>query len=170
MSYSLNIPVKENMQELRKLLRQSSVMMQPRIKMLIAMKKEQAAGISKRALMDAVGACSQSIQNWRTWYKQGGMEALLANGRKGNAGKPSVFTKQEHLKMGEKLSNPQNGLAGFVELQKWIEQEFNKEIKYNTVLKYASKHFGAKVKVARKSHVRKDEQAAADLEKTSAGK
>ncbi|MFV0604596.1 MAG: hypothetical protein ACK5NK_02030, partial [Niabella sp.] len=86
MSYSLNIPVKEYMQELRKLLRQSSVMMQPRIKMLIAMKKEQAAGISKRALMDAVGACSQSIQNWRTWYKQGGMEALLANGRKGNAG------------------------------------------------------------------------------------
>lgn len=35
MSFALYIPVKESLQDLRKSLRQSSAMMQPRIKMLI---------------------------------------------------------------------------------------------------------------------------------------
>ncbi|MBK7739648.1 MAG: hypothetical protein IPI42_03555 [Saprospiraceae bacterium] len=37
--------------------------------------------------MSCVGASSQSIHNWRTAYKNGGMEALLHNGRKGESGK-----------------------------------------------------------------------------------
>lgn len=55
-----------------------------------------------------------------------------------NSGKPSVFTKEEHIKLEQKLRDPKNGLAGYVELQEWIEKEF-KELKYNTILKYASK-------------------------------
>ncbi len=166
MSFALSVPVKESMKELRAALKASSLMMQPRIKMLIAMKNSGEQGISKRELMDTVGASSQSIHNWRTAYKNGGMEALLLNGRKGKAGRPSVLTKQEHQMIEQKLHNPKNGLAGFVELQQWIEQQFNKEMKYNTLLKYAIKHFGAKVKVARKSHVKKDEEAVAIFKKT----
>ena len=113
------------------------------------------------------GVCSQSIHNWRSSYRTGGMEALLSNGRKGKAGKPSVFTKQEHQKIANKLGDPKNGLAGFVELQQWIEEEFNKEVKYNTILKYAIRHFGASVKTARKSHVKKDAQAVSTFKKTS---
>ncbi|HEU0226888.1 MAG TPA: hypothetical protein VFQ86_04065 [Arachidicoccus soli] len=167
MSFALYVPVKETVKELRMLLKSSSVMMQPRIKMLIAMKKAGESGISKRELMDTIGAGSQSIHNWRTAYKQGGMELLLHNGRKGNAGKPSVFTQEEHNKMEQKLKDPKNGLAGYVELQEWIETEFKKEVKYNTVLKYAARHFGSKVKVARKSHVKKDEKAVSTFKKTS---
>ncbi|MFN8332008.1 MAG: helix-turn-helix domain-containing protein [Saprospiraceae bacterium] len=63
--------------------------------MLILMKQNSDSGISKRALMDEVGACSQSIQNWRTLYKEGGLEKLLMNGRKGNSGKPSVISAEE---------------------------------------------------------------------------
>lgn len=167
MSLALNIPVTETIAELRSVLKKTSPMFQPRIKMLIAMKKASADGISKRELMDSVGASSQSIQTWRTMYKQGGMKALLHNGRKGKAGKPSSFTKDEHKQMEQMLKNPKNGLAGYVELQEWIEQEFKKEVKYNTVLKYASRHFGSSVKVARKSHVKKDEQAVIAFKKTS---
>lgn len=167
MSFALCIPVKESMQELKKILRQSSLMMQPRIKMLIEMKKAGQKGVSKRALMDAMGVCSQSIHNWRTAYKQGGMDSLLQNGRKGAAGKPSVFTQAEHRQIEQKLRDPKNGLAGYVELQQWIAGEFNKEVKYNTVLKYAIKHFGTSVKVARKSHVKKDEEAVVGFKKTS---
>lgn len=167
MSFALYIPVKESMQKLRSLLKAASVMMQPRIKMLLVMKKAGDKGISKRELMDSVGVCSQSIHNWRTAYKEGGLDTLLINGRKGKAGKPSVFTKEEHQRIGQKLRDPKNGLAGYVELQQWIAAEFNKEVKYNTVLKYAMKNFGSKVKVARKSHVRKDEAAARAFKKTS---
>lgn len=166
MSFALYIPVKESLQELKNLQKQASLMMHPRIKMLLLMKKAGDKGISKRELMDSVGVCSQSIHNWRTAYRRGGIDALLVNGRKGKAGKPSVFTKEEHQKIEEKLRDPKNGLAGYVELQKWIADEFKKDLKYNTVLKYAVKHFGSKVKVARKSHVRKDEEAVVTFKKT----
>ena len=59
------------------------------------------------------------------------------------------------------------GLAGYVELQEWIEKEFKKELKYNTILKYAIKNFGSKVKVARKSHVKKDGESVITFKKTS---
>jgi hypothetical protein len=49
----------------------------------------------------------------------------------------------------------------------WIEKEFNKQVKYNTLLKYSIKNFGSKVKVARKSHVKKDEEAVSAFKKTS---
>ncbi len=39
MSLALYIPVSENMADLRLLLKSSSLMLQPRVKMLIAMKK-----------------------------------------------------------------------------------------------------------------------------------
>jgi transposase len=167
MSFALIVPVKESLVELRSLLKKASTMLQPRIKMLIVMKRAGENGISKRALMEDVGASSQSIHNWRSAYKTGGIEALLQNGRKGKSGKPSVFTRQEHDRIANKLKDPKNGLAGFVELQQWIEQEFKKEVKYNTVLKYAVRHFGASVKVARKSHVNKDSNAVNTFKKTS---
>ncbi len=53
------------------------------------------------------------------------------------------------------------------ELLTWVEAEFNKTIKYNTLLKYTTRHFGSKVKVARKSHVKKDEEAVNAFKKTS---
>ncbi|MFM7853175.1 MAG: hypothetical protein ACKO96_14945, partial [Flammeovirgaceae bacterium] len=40
-------------------------------------------------------------------------------------------------------------------------------IKYNTLLKYANREFGASVKVARKSHVKKDLEAVSSFKKTS---
>ena len=170
MSFALYIPIKETLKELRSQLKMASLMIQPRIKMLIAMKQAGDKGISKRELMDSVGASSQSIHNWRTAYKQGGLEALVHNGRKGKAGKPSIFTKEEHNKIEQKLKDPKNGLAGYVELQEWVAQEFQKEVKYNTILKYAARHFGSKVKVARKSHVKKDNEAVMTFKKTSATK
>lgn len=167
MSFALVIPVKESVSDLKILFRKSSPMMQPRIKMLIAMKKAGIEGVSKRELMDNVGASSQSIHNWRTAYKQGGMDSLLYNGRKGKAGKPSLFTQEEHERIAKKLKDPRNGLSGFTELQQWVVKEFNKEVKYNTMLKYAVRHFGASVKAARKSHVNKNESAVIAFKKTS---
>lgn len=170
MARPLHIPVMESLPELRAALKKSSPLFQPRIKMLIAMKKAGDAGISKRELMDSVGASSQSIHTWRTVYKTKGLAGLFYNGRKGKAGKPALLNKEEHKKLAQKLKDPKNGLRGYKELQQWVEKEFAKEVKYNTILKYAMRHFGTKVKVARKSHVKKDEAAVAAFKKTSVKK
>lgn len=170
MSLPLYIPVKEEMKELKSLLRKSSAMNHPRLKMLIEIKKAGETGISKRALMEKIGVSGQSIHTWRTNYKKGGLDALLKNNLQGKAGRPSVFTKEEHKRLKKKLEDPKNGLQGYVELQQWIKDEFNKDVKYNTVLKYGIRHFGAKVKVARKSHVKKQPEAVEVFKKTSATK
>jgi len=164
MSFALIIPVKESLPDLRKLLKKAQPIFVPRIKMLIEMKKEGTSGISKRELMNRIGAGSQSIHNWRTLYREGGLDKLLSHNRKGF--KPSVFTEEEHTRLFELLHNPKNDITGFVELKEWVRIEFKKEIKYNTLLKYCIHHFGAKTKVARKSHINKDEEAVSTLKKT----
>lgn len=164
MAHALYIPVKETLKELRQILKQASPLIQPRIKLLIAMKKADVDGISKRALMGEVGVCGQSIHTWRTTYKKNGLKALITHKKRGF--KPSVFTAKEHDKIKIKLNDAENGLRGFKELQEWIIREFKKEVKYNTVLKYTIKHFGAKVKVARKYHAKKEEEAVNSFKKT----
>ena len=112
-----------------------------------------------------VGVDPNSITNWRRVYETGGIEALCSHKKTGF--RPSVITEEEHLAIGDKLKDPNNGLRGYVELKDWIEKEFNKEVKYNTLLKYCVKNFGSSVKVARKSHIKKDEEAVALFKKTS---
>ena len=53
-----------------------------------------------------------------------------------------------------------------MELLDWMEAEFKKTFKYNTVLKYSYRHFQSKIKVARKSHIKKDEEAVTSFKKT----
>ena len=66
--------------------------------------------------------------------------------------KPSEITAEEHAAIGAKLNDPYNGLQGYMELKYWYEATYNKEIKYNTLLKYCVRHFKSSCKVARKSH------------------
>ena len=81
--------------------------------------------------------------------------------------KPSIFTQAEHQAIEKKLKNSANGLRGYTELLTWAEHEFKKQIKYNTLLKYSIKNFGSKIKVARKSHIKKDEKSVEAFKKTS---
>lgn len=165
MANALYIPVKETVAELRAALKKASPLFQPRIKMLLVMKKSGAEGVSKRLLAESVGVCGQSIHTWRTVYKQSGLNGLLTHKKTGF--RPASFTKKEHDKIAHKLNDPANGLHGYKELQEWVIKEFKKEIKYNTLLKYSIKNFGSKIKVARKSHVKKDPEAVTAFKKTS---
>ena len=164
MSAPKQIQIKESLNELRKLQKSSIPMIANRIRVLIELKKHQATGISKRAVADIIGVNQNSVQTWRSMYLSGGIDAILSYQKR--EGRPSVLTKEEHQKIEEKLKDPKNGLRGFTELQNWVEQEFEKTILYNTLFKYSQRHFGAKVKVARKSHIKKDEEAVSAFKKT----
>lgn len=165
MSSPKQVKVKETIAELKKLQKASIPMIAARIRVIIEFKKNEDSGISKRAVAEAVGVNHNSVQTWRTMYEQGGIKAILKHERK--EGRPSVITTKEHKLIEEKLHDPKNGLRGYVELLTWAEEEFKKTIKYNTLLKYATRHFGTKVKVARKSHEKKDEEAVRTFKKTS---
>jgi hypothetical protein len=98
-------------------------------------------------------------------YIAGGVSALLVHGRVGF--KKSLINEAEHKAIEKKLKDPKNGLRGYVELLDWVNKEFKKEFKYITILKYATRHFGSKIKVARKSHVKKDEELVEAFKKNS---
>ena len=158
------IIVKETLSELKALLKNASPLIGPRLRMLIEIKKNDKAGISKRNIAKLVGVDPNSVQTWRTLYVNGGLKALQRHNKKGF--KPSVFTPEEHQSIEKKLKDPTNGLRGYTELLTWAEHEFKKQIKYNTLMKYCIKNFGSKIKVARKSHINKDPEAVIAFKKT----
>ena len=49
----------------------------------------------------------------------------------------------------------------------WVNKELGKPIKYKALYAYVKRHFGTKIKVARKSHIKKDPKAVDLLKKTS---
>lgn len=165
MSSPKTILIKESVTELKKLQKRAIPMIANRIRVLIEFKKNEKAPLSKRAVADIAGVNHNSVQTWRKLYEQGGIEAVLFYQKQ--SGRPSDISQAEHQQIEKKLNDPKNGLRGYVELLTWMETEFNKTFKYNTVLKYSYRHFQSKIKVARKSHVKKDEEAVATFKKTS---
>ena len=90
------------------------------------------------------GVNQNSVQSYRTLYLTGGLSLLMAYEKK--EGRRSIISKAEHKKLEAKLKDPKNELRGYTALQTWVEEEFNKRIKYNTLLKYAMRHFQSKNK------------------------
>lgn len=122
--------------------------------------------ITKRDLAQRIGVDPNSITAWKKLYEKAGIAALLADGRIGF--KKSVVSAEDHKKIEQKLNDPKNGIRGYVELLDWVKTELGKDLKYITLLKYTERHFGSKIKVARKSHVKKDEEAVETFKKNLA--
>jgi transposase len=72
-------------------------------------------------------------------------------------------------KIEKKLSDPKNAFTSFGQAQTWLKEEFGIAKNYHAVNKYLKRNFGAKLKVGRKSHVRKDEAAVAVFKKPIRG-
>jgi transposase len=166
MSHPKLILVKESVKELKQLQKNQPLTIIKRLNMLIEMKKNPGKGISKRALAKTIGVDPNSIQSWRTLYVENGISGIVSHGLIGF--KPSLINKAEHKKIEDKLKQPKNQLKGYTELMNWIKDDLGKELKYTTVVEYAKRHFGTKIKVARKSHVLKNDQAVEAFKKTSA--
>lgn len=165
MALPLEITVKETIKELRYLQRKNGELIGKRLLMLIEIKKHEETGISKRELSRITGINHNSIVKWRRQYKNQGISPLLKHGRIGGF-KTSVISPEEHLLLERKLKDPKNGIRGYVELLQWVNKELSKDLKYITLLKYVERHFGTKIKVARKSHVKKDDLLVEDFKKS----
>ncbi len=164
MALPKQIIVKETLSELKDLQRKSGHLIAKRLRILIEFKKHEETGISKRAVSENTGINHNSITKWRNVYLKEGIQSFLSHGRKGF--KKSVIDSILHKAIEKKLKDPRNGLRGYKELREWVSNTLNLDVEYNTLVKYAMRHFGTKIKVARKSHVKKDENIAAHFKKT----
>ena len=160
MAKALNVVVKESVKDLKSIQKQKPSYYS-RIQMLLLIKEGKF--VTKDALSEALQVSTQSVHIWRTKYNAGGIDRLLEDKR---GGKPAQITAPIHERLSTRLNSGKEGFKSFVEIQEWLQENFGIEMKYQALNKYIKRKFGARPKVARKSHIDKDENAAALFKKT----
>lgn len=158
------ITIKESAEELVFLLKRSNSTTRPRIKMLQAI----VGGIAAtKDLALKIKVNRNSISNWKNAYQKHGINGLLEEERGGN--RPAAINEQQKLQLQQKLSDPKGGFTSYIEAMNWINTTFGLQMEYHAVNKYLKRNFGTKLKVGRKTHVNKDDNAAALFKKTIRG-
>ena len=164
MAKSVSIIVKEPVADLKELYSKAPVHLRPRYKMLILI----AGGCtSSQELAAKTGASRNSIATWKQAYNAGGLNQLSNDRRGGDF--ISDISAADKKKIEKKLSDPKKAFTSFGEAQAWLKEELGIDKKYHAVNKYLKRNFGAKLKVGRKSHVKKDEAAVAVFKKPTRG-
>jgi transposase len=157
--------IKESTGELKKLCKNSIPLISKRIEALLIFKTHEATGISKRVVASLLGVDPNSIQSWRSLYIEGGIEKLMSHAKIGF--KPSVITKEQEQALRGQMHKPDNGFAGFVEFLDWFDTKFGTTTNYKTFHGFVVRKFDAKIKTARKVHLKKDVVKAEEFKKNS---
>ena len=164
MPATFHIQVLETTEQLKARHQRTPAYLHPRIKMLRLI----ASGTTQVSTLCAkLGVSAPTLQGWKTKYRQGGIEALLSEGRGGD--KRSGITAEQKQKIEQRLSDPRNAFRSYGEAQAWLKEELGIEKEYHALNKYLKRNWGTKLKVGRKSHVKKDEAAVAVFKKPTRG-
>jgi transposase len=156
--------ITETLAEIKTFIKKSQPFIAKRLQALLLFKKHEHTGVSKRVVAASLGVDHNSIQTWRSLYIEGGIEKLMEHSKKGN--RKSVITPAQNQTLKAVLHNPKNGIVGYVELLDWFNTEHKTDINYKTFHGYVVRKFQSKIKVARKSHDKKDPEAVEAFKKT----
>jgi len=160
----LELEIKESLTELKSLHKKTKNYRQKiRIRNLILTKEKKFK--DRETLAKYLGVGASSLYRWTKTYRNSGIEAMLtiSNGGK----RREVITSSMHQALEEKLNDSSTPLLGYWDAVIWVEEQFGQKIKYQTLRSYMKKNFGTKLKMPRKSHYKKDEQAIEAFKKTS---
>lgn len=152
MAHSKTIVVKETLKELRAELKKAPSHFVLKIRMLIEIKQSELS-YSKNELAGLIGVNHNSIQAWRTTYINEGLSGLLKDGRIGF--KKPLLSTSSYKKIEKLLLSEQAHFTSYKQLHHWVDANLQKGINYNSLRHFVKRVFGAKLKVARKSHINK---------------
>lgn len=110
-----------------------------------------------------LGRSPSTITRWLQQYRQGGLSELLES--KQSSGKPAVIEAEMLQRLQERLQSKE-GFKSYGEIQQWLQQEFNQNVKYKTVHKTVRYRLGAKLEVPRPRSQKQDKQAVGLFKKT----
>jgi transposase len=165
MSAAKIFTIKESVSQLKKLRRDSIPMIAKRIDALLIFKANEIEGISKRSVAQMLRVDQNSVQTWRSLYIKGGIEKITNHAKVGF--RPSVFTMEQQEAMRLQMHKVDNGFVGFVEFLDWFNATFSTDVNYKTFHGFVVRKFEAKIKTARKVHVKKDKEAVENFKKNS---
>lgn len=164
MAKTIDIEVSESEQALKGLLyKQSSMLKHSRVKALLLIKQGKVR--YSRDLAKKLKYERRTIYNWLKTYKASGISGLLKVDRGGN--NTPVIPQGIKAIIAQQLNKSDTTITGYKELMHWLEHAHNYSIKYTTLYSYCRTHLQSKLKVARKSHHKKDQGAIEAFKKTS---
>jgi len=127
-----------------------------RLRALILLKEDSL--ISLTTVAEQLAISTRSLSRWILLYKKKGIEAYLAPETRDKPSK--IITQEIHESMENRLKITNNPFNSYMEVQQWLKKEHNIEIEYQWLWKYLKSKMGTTLKVPRKSHSKKDPEAA----------
>ena len=156
--------LKETIAELEDL-RKNTKSFRLKTRLLYLIIKDDVRFKTLEALAQHLDVSVSSLSRWQVTYKKDGLSKLLtiSNGGK----RREVVTNDIHMGLELKVNDSENPLLGYNHAIEWVKEEFGIELKYNTLRTYMKRHFKTKLKVPRKSHYKKDDEAVELFKKPS---
>jgi transposase len=112
-----------------------------------------------------IGVHYSTIQRWLAIYKTHGIDKLLAPQTRN---KPSKFISPEiHMALEARLRSKENPFSGYVEVQEWLEKEYNVKIGYQWLWRYMRIKMDSSLKVPRRVNIKKEQGAEEAFLKTA---
>lgn len=162
MPKKIQIAIKEELDFLEKsLAKTSSSLKQDRIKALLFIKKGKYVFYSDIA--KKLGRTEKTIRVWIQEYLKNGISAMLEVKSGGN--NTRIISDKMALSIEHKLTDPKTTITSYVELVELLKEELNESVNYGALYAHCRRKHKAKLKVARKSHYKKDENAEAFFKK-----
>lgn len=110
-----------------------------------------------------LGRTEKTIREWLKAYSENGFSELMEIKSGGNNTRTISDRAIELIE--KKVTDSKTTITSYVELQLMIEKELKEKIEYGTLYSHCKRKFQSKLKVARKSHYKKDENAEAFFKK-----
>lgn len=143
--------ITESIEELRQMLRrEGDSRKKQRLQALYLLQTRQ--GSSRKEVARLLGVNRDTIGRWLSDYASGGISVLLDLYRA--VGKKPTIYGQILEGLQHKLYCP-DGFGSYDEIRVWLEETYKVSLKYKTIYKVVRYRLGAKLKVARPSHIKK---------------
>lgn len=144
-------PVAESSEWLKERMnREGHALKRQRLHALYLIASRQAK--TRTAIGQVLGVSRFTVGEWLALYEAGGVKGLLEV--RTPPGKRPTLNADQQARLHEALADPQ-GFASYKEVQAWIARELGVEMRYDAVRKLVRYRLGAKLKIPRRSHIKK---------------
>lgn len=142
------------MEELLKLMRKEKhPLAQARLRTFYLYKSGQVCGYEQ--LGQEVGYERHAVGKWFRLYQEKGLEACLDVAAKGRP-RGSLIQGRALQELQAKLADATHYFTSYKQIHGWLRQEHGLELSYEHVHRFVRYGLGAKLKVVRKSNLKKD--------------
>ena len=144
-------PIHETPEELKALLTaEGDAQNYQRLQALYLLQTQQAR--TRRQVAHLLGVHRETVGRWLAAYATGGLPQMLTIAKA--PGKVPLLSPAMQQALRDCLSQPQ-GFASYKAIWPWLQHEYGLSIAYKTVHKFVRYTLRAKLKVPRKSHIKK---------------